>query len=73
MTEYKPGEVIITSLTETRPCPCGSEKPSRWQCDARGIPLCRTCTVCHKTRMARYRPEVLTNPNYECDEAIEED
>ena len=56
-----------------RPCPCGSGKPSYWQLDARGIPLCRTCPSCHKEKMKTYRKEVLTNPNYYADEPIEED
>lgn len=55
------------------PCHCGSGLPSQWQYDARGIALCRTCTACHQKKMARYRPEVLTNQNYECDEPVEED
>lgn len=54
-----------------RPCPCGSGKTSFWQKDARGIELCRTCDVCHDEKMKRYRPEVRTNSQYECDEAIE--
>jgi hypothetical protein len=56
-----------------RPCPCGSGLNSYWNNDARGIPLCRTCDKCHKTKMARYRPEVLTNSQYEADEPIEEE
>lgn len=56
-----------------RPCPCGSGKMSYWQNDARGIPLCRTCDDCHDRRMAGYRPDVLTDPNYPADEPIEED
>lgn len=59
------------SLYETRPCPCGSDKPSVWQSDARGIPLTRTCEDCHDRKMAQYRPEVLTDPGYEADEPIE--
>jgi hypothetical protein len=58
---------------DVRPCPCGSGRDSRWQFDARGIELCRTCSKCHRERMARYRPEVLTNANYEADEPIEDD
>jgi hypothetical protein len=54
-------------------CPCGSGKPSSWTLDARGIPLVRTCDDCHDDKMAKYRLEVLTNNNYEADEAIEED
>lgn len=61
------------SVHQTRPCTCGSGRPSRWQNDARGIPLCRTCDKCHRARMARYRREVLTNQNYACDEPVEED
>lgn len=61
------------SMAGTRPCPCGSGKDSEWQFDARGIELCRTCPACHKRKMAGYRQEVLSNPNYDCDEAIDED
>lgn len=56
-----------------RPCPCGSGKPSRWQDDARGIPLCRTCDDCHDEQMAHYRPDVLTDENYWTDEPVEAD
>jgi hypothetical protein len=56
-----------------RLCPCGSGLPSYWQRDARGIELCRTCGACHEEKMRRYRPEVLSNPNYRCEEPIEED
>ena len=56
-----------------RKCSCGSGKPSSWQHDARGIPLCRTCEDCHQAKMKTYRPDVLTNPNYTADEAIEEE
>jgi hypothetical protein len=55
------------------PCPCGSGKGSHWQYDARNIPLCRTCSSCHSEKMKKYRYDVLTNPNYEADEAIDED
>lgn len=60
-------------LNQSRPCPCGSGENSMWQYDAKGIPLCRTCVRCHQQRMATYKPDVLTNPSYQCDEAIEED
>lgn len=56
-----------------RPCQCGSGLPSTWRYDARGIPLRRTCAKCHVQAMRGYRPEVLTNPRYWADEAIEED
>lgn len=56
-----------------RPCPCGSGQLSHWQFDARGIELCRTCPACHQEKMARYRPEVLVDPAYDADEAIDPD
>ena len=58
---------------DIRPCPCGSGKPSTWNYDARGIPLCRTCLECHITKLKTYRQDVLTDPNYWADEQIEED
>lgn len=60
-------------MYDCRPCPCGSGKDSSWANDARGIPLARTCDDCHDTKMAKYRPEVLTNPQYYADEVIDED
>lgn len=56
-----------------RPCPCGSGLPSSWEHDARGIPLCRACEWCRAKKLRAYRPEVLADPNYECDEQVEED
>lgn len=57
----------------SRPCPCGSGKPSCWAHDARGIPLARTCDDCHAKKMEEFRPDVLTDPNYWHDEPIEAD
>lgn len=54
-------------------CHCGSGKPSWWEIDARGIPLARVCDKCKEEKLAKYRPEVLTNPNYEADEPIEDE
>lgn len=56
----------------TRICICGSGKASWWEYDARGIPLARVCESCRNERLAQFRPEVLTDPNYECDEPIDE-
>lgn len=56
-----------------RTCPCGSGLHRRPRYDARGIFLCYTCEKCHDAKMARYRPDVLTDPNYWADEAIEAD
>jgi hypothetical protein len=55
-----------------KPCPCGSGKNSWWENDARGIPLARVCVDCKKKKLSVYRPEVLTNSQYEADEPIEE-
>jgi len=55
-----------------RLCSCGSGLESEWQFDARGIELCRTCDKCHDEKLAGFRPDVLTDPNYWADEAIEE-
>jgi hypothetical protein len=56
-----------------RPCPCGSKKPSRWYYDARGIELFRGCDTCAPRKLKDYRPEVLTDPNYETSEPIDEE
>jgi hypothetical protein len=54
-------------------CVCGSGLPSYVEYDARGIPLTKVCNKCKEERLSIYRPEVLTDSNYECDEPIEED
>lgn len=56
-----------------KPCPCGSGKNSWWESDARGIPLARVCVECRDAKLSKYRPEVLINSNYECDERVEGD
>ncbi len=57
----------------SRPCPCGSGEPSYIEYDARGIPLTRVCRKCRAEKLSRYRPEVLADPIYECDEPIYEE
>jgi hypothetical protein len=52
-------------------CTCGSGLETFELFDARGIYCSLYCVACEKTARARYRSEVLTNPNYECDEQIE--
>lgn len=44
---------------------------SWWEYDARGIELCKVCDLCVKAKLAAYRPDVLTDSNYEADEPIE--
>lgn len=58
-------------MMRTMPCPCGSGLDSAWQYDARGIELCRTCSKCHREKMHRYRPDVLSDPSYVAEEPIE--
>ena len=57
----------------TRPCPCGSGLESEAEYDARGIYLTRVCDRCRAEKLSHFRPEVLSDPNYEADEPIEED
>lgn len=52
-------------------CTCGSGMASWWAVDARGIPLARVCPKCRDVRLAKYRPEVLTDSNYDACEPIE--
>ena len=54
-----------------RPCPCGSEKNSWWETDARGIPLAKVCVECREKQLKKYRPAVLTNSQYSACEPIE--
>jgi hypothetical protein len=54
-------------------CDCGSGLESDWKKDARGIELCRACKKCWPEKKKRYRSDVLTDPNYEHDEPIEEE
>jgi hypothetical protein len=55
---------------------CNAHRPgdgSWWEYDARGIELCRVCSKCRSVKLAQYRTEVLSDPNYIADEPIEED
>jgi len=54
-----------------KPCLCGSGKNSWWESDARGIPLARVCVECRDKKLSKFRPEVLTDSNYHCDEPVE--
>ncbi|KRQ01299.1 hypothetical protein AOQ73_18270 [Bradyrhizobium pachyrhizi] len=63
----------LMAIDDLRPCPCGSGLASRWVNDARGIPLARVCPQCEDEKLSHYRPEVLTNSNYDADEDIDGD
>ena len=52
---------------------CHHPEGGWWEYDARGIELCKVCDLCIEVKLAQYRPEVLTNSNYEANEPIEED
>lgn len=54
-------------------CPCGSGEFPGTRHDARGIFLCYTCSKCETRKLAGYRPDVLTDPNYWHEEPIEPD
>lgn len=47
------------------------EAGSTWvEYDARGIELCRVCPECRDRKLAKYRPDVLTDANYWHDEPL---
>ena len=54
---------------------CNHEGEYSWfEHDARGIPLAKVCAKCKEAKLAVYRPEVLTDPQYDTfGEQIEED
>jgi len=54
-------------------CSCGSELPWFPLYDARGIYCQSVCNSCEKTVMSKYRKEIFTDSNYECEEQIDAD
>jgi len=64
---------MLSRQTRPKPCSCGSGKLWSPQHDARGIFLTYTCDDCHDRKMAKFRPDVLTDPLYWTDEPIEDD
>jgi hypothetical protein len=56
-----------------RTCSCGSGKPRRVLEDARGIFVAYVCDECEKRIKAQYRPDIFLDPNYPCDEQVEEE
>ncbi len=52
---------------------CAHTREDSWEeYDARGIYLCRVCDKCQAEKLRGYRPEVLTDSNYDHTEPIEE-
>ena len=56
-------------------CPrCGAKNANMDELhDARGIYCGSACDHCMPDLEKRYRPEVLSNPQYDCDEQIDPD
>jgi hypothetical protein len=48
----------------TRPCPCGSGKPSQALHDVAGIYLKRVCSICRAAVMRAYQPWVFDATAY---------
>lgn len=42
-----------------------------WEHDARGIPLVKVCDACEQFELSKFRPDVLSDPDYWIDEPIE--
>ena len=52
---------------------CMHDAGGTWdEYDARGIYLTKVCDKCVETKLASFRPDVLTESNYYSDELIEE-
>lgn len=50
------------------------DRGARWALhDARGIFCCYVCPTCEREKRSRYRVDVMTDPNYEASEAIDEE
>jgi hypothetical protein len=61
-------------MNAPRTCVMGRHlKPKRALYDARMIFLAYVCDACEEAVQGRYRPDVLTDPNYWHDEPIEPD
>ena len=51
---------------------CMHEGLDTWdEYDARGFYLTKVCELCSEYKLSQFRPEVLTDSNYYCDEPIE--
>ena len=55
-----------------RECNCGSGKEREEVVDARGIFVTYVCPDCRKEKLAGYRPEIFSDPDYDTyDECID--
>jgi len=58
----------------TTQCECWQQPGTRFPLhDARGIFLCYACDRCAEEKRLRYRPDVLTDPNYWTTEDIDDE
>jgi len=55
----------------SRPCNCGSGEERYMISDARGIPCGYCCSECEEKLRSTFRPEIFSDSQYDCDEAIE--
>ena len=62
---------MTISIRRNARCGSGLEKDAEY--DARGIFLTYACDRCREQKLGSYRSEVLFDPNYWADEAIDED
>ena len=67
------GVADIPKQCRSKKCSCGSGKPKSPQYDACSIFLTHTCEDCHDRKMAEFRPDILTDPDYWTDEPIDDD
>jgi hypothetical protein len=54
-------------------CPCGSSQSRRELKDARGIFCTFVCNACERRKRHSFRADIFTDPNYQTDEAIDEE
>lgn len=73
LVNYVDEDGDTTDSSVLQPCPCGSGRESHELYDARGIYCCRVCSACEEQKRRKYRADIFTNPQYECDEQIDDD
>lgn len=59
--------------TEEETCRCGSGLQTHELYDARGIYCGLCCDKCEEKERSKYRSEIFNDPEYVCDEQIDDD
>lgn len=72
-SEFTAGPWQNTGAYTAKVCNCGSGKERYPLSDARGIFCAYVCEDCESEVRKKYRVDVMEDPNYYCDEQIEED